>query len=82
MRKVTEPAWVQHTKLLKELHLIGLLFHAVDECSVQTLHRFSKETSETIRIGFIGLLPLPESLSPEVDDFLGTQKQKSVLPHK
>ena len=25
---------------------------------------------------FTGLLPLPQSLSPEVDDILGTQKQK------
>ena len=29
-----------------------------------------------------GLLPLPRSLSPEVDDISGIQKQKSVLPHK
>ena len=31
---------------------------------------------------FTGLLLLPESLSPDVDNILGTHKQKSVLPHK
>ena len=37
--QITEPVWVQDTKLLKELHLIGLFFHPVYKCHEQTLHR-------------------------------------------